>query len=154
MLFPSWLSSPSRKSKNKSRFVCQTSAKRSSASKLDVEWLEGRLVPAVLLVNKSVPADFQTIQDAVNHASTVSTDTILVAPGTYEENVIVDRTVNIFGPNSGISPNGITPHIRGDRRAGSDGNLVARLGLGHHLPRRQHFGSHRCQHQRLHHRRP
>jgi len=41
-----------------------------------------------------VPADQPTIQDAVNAA--IDWDTILVAPGTYFENVTIDRTITLI----------------------------------------------------------
>ena len=45
----------------------------------------------------SVPQDYQTIQEAINWAS--AGDTILVAAGTYHENVVVHKTVSIIGEN-------------------------------------------------------
>jgi len=42
-----------------------------------------------------VPQDYQTIQEAINWASTG--DTILVAAGTYNENVVVTETLSIIG---------------------------------------------------------
>ena len=48
---------------------------------------------------------FDTIQAAVNAANPAGGDTIQVSAGTYQENVIVDRSVTILGPNSSINPN-------------------------------------------------
>jgi len=42
-----------------------------------------------------VPQDYQTIQEAINWAS--AGDTIMVAAGTYHENVVVHETVSIIG---------------------------------------------------------
>jgi len=46
----------------------------------------------------TVPGDYPTIQSAINAAN--SSDTILVAAGTYLENVIVNKTVTLIGENS------------------------------------------------------
>ena len=46
-----------------------------------------------------------TIQDAIDAPTTVSNDVIDVPAGTYYENVVVDKEVEIRGPNYGISPN-------------------------------------------------
>jgi len=57
-----------------------------------------------------VPQNYETIQDAVDAAS--DGDVIFVGPGTYEENVIVNRSVSIKGAGSAKttvqSPNGNT----------------------------------------------
>jgi len=45
-----------------------------------------------------VPGNYSSIQAAVNNAS--NGDTIYVASGVYYENVVVDKTVKIFGENS------------------------------------------------------
>ena len=42
-----------------------------------------------------VPADFPTIQEAINGSSVG--DTIEVSPGTYVENLVVDRSLTIYG---------------------------------------------------------
>jgi len=59
-----------------------------SQSKLCLEVLENRLVPSTLHVGSS-PGEFTTIQAAVNAAH--SNDTILVDPGTYTEQVIINN---------------------------------------------------------------
>jgi parallel beta-helix repeat protein len=46
-------------------------------------------------VDDDGPADHRKIQDAVNNAS--DGDTILVRPGTYLENLVVNKRVSIFG---------------------------------------------------------
>jgi parallel beta-helix repeat protein len=53
------------------------------------DWLP--LIPRVI----RVPQDYPTIQEAINAASNGTT--ILVAPGWYEENVIVNKTVSLIG---------------------------------------------------------
>jgi hypothetical protein len=50
-------------------------------------------VPVAASVTLRVPQDHPTIQQAIKAAS--SGDTIVVAPGTYKENVIIDRSVSI-----------------------------------------------------------
>jgi Ca2+-binding RTX toxin-like protein len=52
----------------------------------------------VLLVGSG---GFATIQEAVDAAG--DGDTIVIAPGTYRENVIVDKDVTILGPNQGMA---------------------------------------------------
>lgn len=44
-----------------------------------------------------VPEHYETIQEAINHAT--EGDTIQVSPGTYYENIIVNKTVSIIGDN-------------------------------------------------------
>ncbi len=50
---------------------------------------------ATITVDDDGPADFSTIQDAVDFAS--SGDTITIMPGTYNEWVTVDKTLTIEG---------------------------------------------------------
>jgi parallel beta-helix repeat protein len=45
-----------------------------------------------------VPADFSTIQDAVNNA--VGGDTVFVYNGTYVENVVVNKAISLVGENN------------------------------------------------------
>jgi hypothetical protein len=54
--------------------------------------LEERLVPSTLQVG---PGAFSTIQAAVNAAS--PGDTVLVAHGTYREDVVIDKPLNLIG---------------------------------------------------------
>jgi len=44
-----------------------------------------------------VPLNYETIQEAINHAS--NGDTILVSQGIYTENVVVNKSVSIVGEN-------------------------------------------------------
>src|SRR5437867_10848981 len=48
----------------------------------------------------NVPADYPTIQDAVNDTGCT---TINVAAGTYPESVTIGRAVTLKGPNAGVS---------------------------------------------------
>jgi nitrous oxidase accessory protein len=50
-----------------------------------------------LYVDDDGSADFHSIQDAVNNAS--SGDMIRVRSGTYKENVLIDKTVSLIGEN-------------------------------------------------------
>ena len=52
----------------------------------------------------NVPADYATIQAAVNDAGCT---TINVSPGTYAENVSIPRAVTLRGPNAGTSGAGV-----------------------------------------------
>jgi hypothetical protein len=51
----------------------------------------------------SVPSSYPTIQSAVNNPTC---DTIIVAAGTYVENIGIPRGLSLRGPNFNISPNG------------------------------------------------
>lgn len=44
-------------------------------------------------------ADFHTIQDAINSPQVMHGDTIYVYSGTYDENVVVNKTVSLIGEN-------------------------------------------------------
>ena len=54
-----------------------------------------------LTVDDDGPADFNTIQEAINNAT--EGDTIYVYNGTYYENLIVNKTVSLVGENSSIT---------------------------------------------------
>jgi nitrous oxidase accessory protein NosD len=53
--------------------------------------------PRTWIVDDDGPADFHTIQEAINAAS--DGDTIFVRNGTYHENVVVNKTVSLNGEN-------------------------------------------------------
>ncbi len=53
--------------------------------------------PRTWIVDDGGPADFHTIQEAINAAS--PGDTIYVKAGTYYENVVVNKTVSLIGEN-------------------------------------------------------
>jgi len=81
--------------------------KRSSGRELRMESLEGRRMMAVFTVDDSFASDnvalrqYNTIQEAVNAAT--AGDTIKVKPGTYAENVRVNKTLSIKGPEAPLS---------------------------------------------------
>ncbi len=54
--------------------------------------------------NASFPTAYTTIQSAINAAS--NGNTIKVCPGTYAENLIVDKQVTLTGPNAGVAGSG------------------------------------------------
>jgi len=53
--------------------------------------------PKIWTVDDDGPADFHTIQEAINAAG--NGDTIFVHNGTYHENVIVNKTIYLVGEN-------------------------------------------------------
>jgi parallel beta-helix repeat protein len=55
----------------------------------------GSAPPQTFTVDDDGPADFSTIQEAVNAAQTG--DTVFVKSGTYWENVVIDKTLNLTG---------------------------------------------------------
>lgn len=63
--------------------------------------LFGSAGAATITVNASGDANYSSIQAAMNAAS--NGDTIAVASGTYNENVIVNRSVNLTGAGAGIT---------------------------------------------------
>ncbi|WP_162628162.1 right-handed parallel beta-helix repeat-containing protein [Arcticibacterium luteifluviistationis] len=63
------------------------------------------LVKPIPVVNVNRGTSFLTIQEAIDDAATEDGDVITVDAGTYAENVIVNKELDIRGPNYGISPN-------------------------------------------------
>ena len=52
--------------------------------------------------------NYATIQSAIDDAATLNGHTITVSAGSYSENIIVNKSVAILGPNANINPcNGI-----------------------------------------------
>jgi hypothetical protein len=78
-----------------------------------LEALEAREVPAILQVNPALPTAFPTIQSAINAAN--PGDTIDVAHGTYNEDVVIDRSVSLIGQPDARHQN---PFIVGSGGAG------------------------------------
>lgn len=93
----------------------------------------------------TVPDDYPTIQEAINHAN--DGDTVFVRNGTYYENVVVNKTVSLWGENKettiidgnetgdcvhvaagGVRISGFTVRNGGDAyssvRLSSDGNSI------------------------------
>ena len=67
-------------------------AAKSSVLTLSVQVTVG---PRTWIVDDDLPADFRTIQEAINAAS--SGDTILVRSGTYHENIVVNKSLSLVG---------------------------------------------------------
>lgn len=86
------------------RYPGRTKSCVPKARHLAVEPLEQRQLLAVWTVDDSGGADFSTIQDAIDAAS--SGDTINVAAGTYREDFTLDKAIALLGPNDTGSPNG------------------------------------------------
>jgi parallel beta-helix repeat protein len=57
-----------------------------------------QLTPKTWIVDDDGPADFRTVQEAINAAS--SGDTILVRPGTYKENPVITKPLSLLGENA------------------------------------------------------
>ncbi|MCR9063534.1 MAG: right-handed parallel beta-helix repeat-containing protein [Cytophagales bacterium] len=55
--------------------------------------------------NVDTGESFVTIQSAIDDADTDNGDVITVLAGTYEENIVVNKELEIRGPNFGTSPN-------------------------------------------------
>ena len=63
--------------------------------------LTGRIEAKIITVDDDGEADFEKIQDAINGSE--DGDTIRVSEGTYYENVVVNKSVDLIGNGSGIS---------------------------------------------------
>src|SRR5271157_470542 len=83
-------------------FGRHTRTRPSRRPRLEVEAVEGRQLLSTLFVNPKVPQDFHTIQSAVNAAH--PGDTIEVAPGTYHETVLIEKTLTLLGAQAGVNP--------------------------------------------------
>jgi parallel beta-helix repeat protein len=66
-------------------------------------------LPGTWIVDDDGPADFHTIHEAINAAS--NGDKILVKPGTYKENIVVNKSLTITGENANQAT--ITPQTAG-----------------------------------------
>lgn len=74
--------------------------RRAQRRTVRLESLEDRRVLATI----NVPADFSTIQAAVNAANTG--DTIDVASGTYSESVTINKSITVDGAQAGVAATG------------------------------------------------
>jgi parallel beta-helix repeat protein len=52
-------------------------------------------------VGSTVPDDYPTIQEAINHAT--AGDVVLVKPGTYYEHVVVNKTISLVGEDASMT---------------------------------------------------
>jgi hypothetical protein len=85
------------------------------------ESLEDRTVPATLMVNPAVPTDFHTIGAAI--AAAHPGDTIQVAQATYNEDVLINKSLSLVGmPNTTTKAK---PIITGTGGAAGAENVVA-----------------------------
>jgi parallel beta-helix repeat protein len=74
-----------------------TRTRPSRRLRLEVEAVEGRTLLSTLLVGPG-----GSIQAAVNAAK--PGDTIKVAPGTYHENILIEKPVTLLGAQAGVNP--------------------------------------------------
>ncbi|MDZ4793754.1 MAG: T9SS type A sorting domain-containing protein [Bacteroidota bacterium] len=58
-----------------------------------------------VVINTNTNEYFCSIQSAINATNTLNGHTITVGAGTYAENVVVNKSLTILGPNNLISPN-------------------------------------------------
>jgi hypothetical protein len=77
--------------------------KRGDNSKITELGVTLLIIDCSSLVVWEVPGDFPTIQDAIDNPGTNAGDLILVAPGSYTENVIMYKPVRIQGSGAGCT---------------------------------------------------
>jgi fibronectin-binding autotransporter adhesin len=68
------------------------------------ETLEDRALLATITVDDDGPANYSTINAAI--AAAANNDVIIVAPGTYREDIFINKTVELRGANFGLSASG------------------------------------------------
>ena len=89
----------------------------------DVEIVDDSAAGRILLVGLG---GYDTIQQAINAAA--NGDTIMVAPGTYNESLLVNKDVTILGANAGIAPDdlgrGVESLITGGVNVSADGVTI------------------------------
>jgi len=79
--------------------ITVTEANGTSDTKLAVE------VKSLPVANTTDGIYFATIQEAINASTTVDGEVIEVCAGTYAEHVVIDKALDIRGPNFGKNPN-------------------------------------------------
>ena len=67
-------------------------------------FIVGWVAPLVLAKTIEVPKDYQTIQAAINAAQ--AGDVILIAPGTYKENLTIRKSIELRGADAGVIVDG------------------------------------------------
>ena len=93
------------------------------AAMLSVNGATGTVNPADPCPNPRDSASYKTIQKAVNCA--LAGDTIMVAAGTYNENVAVNKAVILLGANAGVDGRG----VRGAESIVNGGATSAPIGI-------------------------
>jgi parallel beta-helix repeat protein len=83
--------------------------------------LNAQLGPRTWIVDDDGPADFHTIQEAINAAS--DGDTVYVRAGTYAENVVLNKSLSLIGEDAE------TTIIDGEYRPGAIGAAVTAEGV-------------------------
>ena len=82
-------------------FIVTTGGAEGTDTLSGIEKIHGAGTASILLVGNG---GFATIQAAINAAT--AGDTIMLAAGTYNENIVLDRAVTILGANHGVTGTG------------------------------------------------
>ncbi|MBX7252164.1 MAG: right-handed parallel beta-helix repeat-containing protein [Candidatus Promineofilum sp.] len=83
-----------------------------------------------VVTNVNTAETFCTIQSAINDSDTINGHTLEVSPGTYAENVIVNKSVTINGANAGVSPNDPGNPVNPNPARSANESIVAVTGGG------------------------
>jgi hypothetical protein len=101
-----------------------TPAFATPAASLTVNATTGTVNPGDPCPNPRNSAIYKTIQKAVDCA--IAGDTIAVAAGTFNENVLVSKSVGLFGANAGVDAR----NPRGTESIVNGGGVSAPIGIG------------------------